>query len=530
MKKLLALVLALLMVTSGAMAAVNLEGMPIVTEPLTLTVAVSQTPIQGDFIEMVILKNFVETSGIKMEFQNLPSSDRKQPLSLMLASGEVPDILMKMSGSSTDQAKYADEGMFVALTDYAELMPNLMRYFEEFPTAKDAVTMPDGKVYAAPYILTGDAIRVGSKMWFNTDVLAKLGLEVPTTLDEFYNYLVACKGLDYNENGEADEIPLTSASIDEIETLLTGSFGWMNRGSSHRDVYVDAEGKLQYAYSADIYRETLKYISKLYTEKLIDQDIFTMDYAQEIAKCSTGRALNYIMVNNSPVSNSPYEQYTLGIKEPFTGYNGEKMWTNYSVPASTSGQFLITYKCAEKGEDAVKAAVRWMDHWYSDEGIVNYFMGIEGVTYEKDETAPGGLKLTDMVLNSPDGRTFEQVLAEYVPWAGGSNPSVASNEYFKGGETWPVCLEAVAGLRNYFPEEVWASFSRYYTTEEATELSAIKTEQEQYWKEWRAYFITGQKDINDDATWAEYVKGFAGVKNDRYMEIYTKAFEAHTAK
>ena len=304
----------------------------------------------------------------------------------------------------------------------------------------------------------------------------------------------------------------------------------MNRGSSHRDVYVNKDGALAYAYASDEYREELKYMAKLYADKLIDQDIFTMDYAQEIAKASTGRALTYIMVNNSPVSNSEFEQYTLGIKEPFTGYNGEKMWTNYSLPASTSGQFLITYKCAEKGEDYVKAAVRWMDHWYSDEGIIAYFMGVEGVTYEKDENSPGGLKLTDAVLNSPDGRTFEQVLAEYVPWAGGANPSVASNEYFKGGETWPVCLDAVEGLRNYFPEEVWAPFTRYYTTEEASELSAIKTEQENYWKEWRAYFITGQKDINDDAAWAEYVAGYAGVNNARYMEIYQKGYEAYVAE
>ncbi len=531
MKKSLAILTAALMLVSGhALAAVNPEGMPIVTEPLTLTVAVNQSPIQGDFNEIVILKNFEQESGIDMQYQNIPDSDRVTQLNLMLASAEVPDILMKMSVSGTDQAKYAEEGMFVALSDYAELMPNLMRYFEEYPSAKDAVTMPDGKIYAAPYILTGDAIRVGAKVWFNTDVLEKLGLSAPTTLDEFYNYLVACKALDYNENGEADEIPLTSSRIDEIEYVLAGSFGWMNRGSSHLDVFVDDEGKLQYAYTSDNYRETLKYLNKLYSEKLIDQDIFTMDYAQEIAKASTGRALTYIMVNNSPVSNSPYEQYSLGIKEPFTGYNGEKMWTIYSIPASTTGQFLITYKCAEKGEDAVKAAVRWMDHWYSDEGIISYFMGVEGVTYEKDENSPGGLKLTDAVLKSPDGRTFEQVLAEYVPWAGGANPSVASNEYFKGGETWPVCLEAVEGLRNYFPEEVWPSFSRFYSVEDATESSAIKTEQEQYWKEWRAYFVTGQKDINDDKVWQEYVNGFAGVKNPRYMEIYTKAYEAYLAR
>ena len=361
-------------------------------------------------------------------------------------------------------------------------------------------------------------------------MLEKLGTEVPTTLDEFYNYLVACKGLDYNGNGEADEIPWSTSDIGNIETFLAGSFGWMNRGSSHTPVFVNEAGELEYAYSSDEYRETLKFVAKLYQEGLIDQDVFTMDYAQLIAKCTTGRALNYMFVNNSPVSNSEFEQYTLGIKEPFTGYNGEKMWTAYSLPASTSGQFMITYKCAEKGEDAIKAAIRWMDHWYSDEGIVAYFMGVEGVTYEKDENSPGGLKLTDMVLNSPDGRTFEQVLAEYVPWAGGANPSVASNEYFKGGETWPVCLEAVEGLRNFFPETVWAPFSRYYTTEESSEMSAIKTEQEQYWKEWRAYFVAGQKDINDDATWAEYVEGFKGVKNPRYMEIYNKGYEAWKAE
>jgi hypothetical protein len=160
----------------------------------------------------------------------------------------------------------------------------------------------------------------------------------------------------------------------------------------------------------------------------------------------------------------------------------------------------------------------------------SYIILRAGVTYEKDETAPGGLALTDAVLNSPDGRTFEQVLAEYVPWAGGANPSVASNEYFKGGETWPVCLEAVEGLRNYYPETVWAPFDRYYTTEESAEMASIKPEQEQYWKEWRGYFITGQKDINDDAVWAEYVKGYEGVQNPRYMEIYNKGYEAWQAE
>ena len=122
---------------------------------------------------------------------------------------------------------------------------------------------------------------------------------------------------------------------------------------------------------------------------------------------------------------------------------------------------------------------------------------------------PGGLKLTDYVLNNPDGISFEEVLAEYVPWAGGANPSVATNEYFKGGETWPVCLDAAAGLINYVPETVWPPFSSVYSAEDATEMASIKTEQENYMKEWRAYFITGQRDI--DADWDEYVAGYDGM-------------------
>ena len=526
MKRFLVLLLAVMLcLTASGMAEVALEGLPITDEPITLTCAVQQSPIQGDFNEMVILKEFAEESNVNIEFQNIPSSDLETQLSLMLASAEVPDLLMKMNVSAATQATYAAEGMFVALSDYEEYMPNLMSWFEEYPTAKDAVTMSDGKIYGAPYILAGESIRMGGKMWFNTDLMEKVGYDtIPTTTDELLEYFRATAAYDYNENGQADEIALSAGSIDDVMYLFMGSYGLMNRGSSHRDVYVDDDGELQYAYSSERFKEELRYLNQMYTEGLLDPDIFTIDFAQLIAKSSTGRVGTYIFVNNSPVSNTEYEQYTLGFTEPFEGPQGYKTYGYYSIPASSNAQFMITYRCAEKGEDAVKAAVRWMDYWYSEEGIIRYFMGVEGVTYEEDADSPGGLKLTDYVLSNPDGISFEEVLAEYVPWAGGANPSVATNEYFKGGETWPVCLAAAEGLINYVPEIVWPPFSSVYSAEDATEMASIKTEQENYMKEWRAYFITGQRDI--DADWDEYVAGYDGMNTTRYMELYRAAREA----
>ena len=108
MKKLSALLLALVLCLSfTALAEINAEGLPISTEPITLTCAVRQSPIQPDFSEMQILKDFAEESNVIMEYQCYPDSDANTQLSLMLGSGELPDILFKMNVTDTDQAKYA---------------------------------------------------------------------------------------------------------------------------------------------------------------------------------------------------------------------------------------------------------------------------------------------------------------------------------------------------------------------------------------------------------------------------------------
>lgn len=513
-----ALLLALPFAALGEVT-VNKEGYPIVSEPIVMTVVNSQSPIQIDFNDIVVLKDFEEVSGIDMQYRNIPSSDAATQLSLLLASGELPDILFKMDVSATDQAKYAEEGMFLPLSDYAEYTPNLVKWLDKYPSARDAITQVDGKYYGAPYILAGEAIRMSTKMFFNTDVLEKLGYDaIPTTTDGLLEYLRKAKELDYNGNGEADEIPLAATSIANVIRPLAGSFGLYNRGGSHANLLALEDGTMDYAYRTENYREMLRFLNTLYTEKLLDQDIFTMDFAQLIAKASTGRALTYCFVNNSPVAGSKYEDFTIGITEPFEGPQGYKFWGPYTLPSSTAGQFVITDTCKYPA-----AAARWMDHWYSDEGIIAYFMGVEGVTYEKDADSPGGLKLTDYVVKNPDGINFEQVLAKYVSWAGGSNPSVATNEYFKGGETWPASVRCADGLINFIPEEVWAPVARFYTAEEAREMSQLSSEIETYHSEWRAYFISGQKSLDDD--WDTYVKGFDGMRLDRWLEIYNKALK-----
>ena len=51
-------------------------------------------------------------------------------------------------------------------------------------------------------------------------------------------------------------------------------------------------------------------------------------------------------------------------------------------------------------------------------------------------------------------------------------------------------------------------------------MSQIKTDQQTYYEEWRAYFVTGQKSLDSD--WDTYVAGFEGVKTPRQRDLTGK--------
>ena len=523
-KSLVALLLALVMLTS-CVSAFAVEGpamdkslYPLTDEKITITAMHAYTDVMpSDWSTVWFWKQLEELTNVHIEFIPVPSSDRATTLNLRLASGDLPDVLFKMAVNSTQCSQYGGEGMLIDLNQYADIMPNFQYWLDAYPTARNAVTQADGCIYGCPYILTGYAIRMGSRFFYNSQVLEHAGLTTPpNTLDGFYEYLKAIQGWDYNEDGKDDTIPLAMSEWEDLEYILTGSFGVMNRGSSNYWADQNADGTARFWHTAEGYKELMRYYHKLYDEKLVDPDIFTASFADEIVKAQNGRALTYIFVNNSPVSGSKYEQYTVPMTEPLEGYNGEKAWNAYSMPASTSANFCITYKCPEEYRPIM---AKWIDYFYSVEGIVAYFMGEENVTYTHDAESDT-YALTDMILNDPEGRNFESVQSAWCTWAGGMNPSCATNELFKGGETWPVSLESAAGLINYTPDKqeggtVWAPF--LFSSDVASEVSAMTADFDTYLGEWAAKFITGEKDVDKD--WEEYVNGFNALGVDDYLQL-----------
>ena len=153
-------------------------------------------------------------TGIQINWDTILNADWADKKSVLLASGELPDAFMgSICFSETDIL--SNTGTFIALDDYIdEYMPNFKSIMESDPTMKSLATSADGHIYGLP-AKKPCRPTVGNQLFINKTWLDNLGLDVPTTYDEFVDVLRAFKEQDANGNGDAsDEIPYGTGNAD----------------------------------------------------------------------------------------------------------------------------------------------------------------------------------------------------------------------------------------------------------------------------------------------------------------------------
>lgn len=483
-------------------------GFPISEEKITLKIAVMQTGVQPDFSTIKMFQNYEELTNIHIEWEMIPQEFVAERRNIIMASGELPDAFMRCDFPATDLEDYASQGMFVKLDDYIEqYAPNFKAALEEYPDVDSGIRMSDGGIYSFPYIVSASSPHI-LKLFFNQNSLEATGQELPTTTDELYEVLKAIAGYDLNGNGMQDEIPLTG-SIDDILTMLYGAWGLESRGSAHPYVDMDESGTVRFIPTSEEYKEVLQYVAKLYEEKLLDLDTFTMDYVKLGAKGEEGRVGSFVALNHSFMGQNYQDDY-VGLETALTGPSGVQ--TVVSSPnVSNIGAFIIT-----SANQHIEETIRWVDYFYGEEGMNMYFMGEEGVSYEITED--GSYEYLPNVTNNPNGLSYEQAVSLYVPWAGGCNPTIAGENNFKGAAMTGISLETANALAPYTNEIIWPLFT--YSSENNQTMATLSSDIETYVTEMRAQFITGKKPFSE---WDDYVAEFNNIGLEEYMRIYEEA-------
>ncbi len=142
-------------------------------QPSELTVMASQGWIKD--AELALAEQYEEETGIHIDYQIIPADQYFNVLKTKLNSGEGTDIFGGQSGKSDLTLQYDVETNAVPLTDMEWTSRN-------DPNALDQCSL-DGVVYCQEIwdIIAGNYFIVV----YNKEIFADLGIEVPTTFDQF---------------------------------------------------------------------------------------------------------------------------------------------------------------------------------------------------------------------------------------------------------------------------------------------------------------------------------------------------------
>lgn len=499
----------------------NATGFPIVDKPITLRMLVGKTVAQTDFDKLPVWVEYEKKTNIHIEWIQVDTKNLTERRNIMLNTGDIPDAFIKAGLVETDLLKYGQQGTFIAMNKLIEEnAPNFKKILDDtknYAEVKKDITMSDGNIYSLPYIREAGfaALAASPKMFVNRKWVDKVGMKMPITTDELYNVLKAFKEKDPNGNGKPDEIPWTGAGLNSVVTALKGAWGLNNRGSRVANIDFDETAKkVRFVPTDPRYKELLEYTQKLYKEGLIDQEIFTTGQTEIAAKGKQNLVGAFNLAGHTFVGPEHQDEFE-GIPAALKGPHGDQIYNSTMASVMGKGSFVISNKNKYPAE-----TMRWVDYFYSEEGMRLFFMGIEGESYRVN--AQGECEFTEDITNNKDGLSFDQAVHKYVPYGGGGNPSIASEKYFKGVETLPIAAEAGKRVQPYLVKEVWNAFN--FTPEENDVITSLGNDINKYVSEMMNSFVSGKVSFSE---WDNYVSTLNKMGLDKYMKAQQSAYERY---
>lgn len=338
---------------------------PIINERISFSMYITPPPNVIDIHNNEAILWLEDYTNIDLDLEVGPHDYSKGKLELLLASGtEMPDILFTNDAIPSElQNIYGNKGVLIAINDYIDdYAPNLKHAIEHEPQILKQITMDNGNIYTFPKYTEEQHVMYSQKMWVNKKWLDYLGLEVPNTIDEFYEVLKAFRDNDCNQNGIYDEIPFAGMT----DKWRTDFFGYIMQPftmvSIEEQLYMirDKNDKIVAPIFDENFLHGISYLNQLYNEGLIDENVFTTD--SETIKTYTGSVEgNRIGFIQSGALATVVDLNEEGAREDFVAFKPLKSLddgirrTPYFKP-NARGVFAITSSC-----ENIEAAVRLGD-------------------------------------------------------------------------------------------------------------------------------------------------------------------------
>lgn len=468
--------------------------------------------------ERVIFQRLQEKTNVKIKWTCYVQDQFADKKNLALAQAKnLPDGLFNADMSDYDLLRYAKQGVIIPLEQLIDnYMPNLKKVLDENPEYRTLITADDGHIYGFPWIEQlgsgKEAIQsVGSMPFINKKWLDELGLDVPKTIEELEQALIAFKENDMAGNGQTISMSfILNDGNEDIGTLL-GAFG-EGYGDIPEHLSVSNDKKVVYTAAQEGYKEGLKWLNQLSKEGLIDPEVYTQDWSTYVSKGKAGR---YGLCFTWDCANIVPDMEDYVPLPALTGPEGTK-----NVPrakgSDTSGlgrgRAVLTSNC----KDTALAAA-WIDQMYEPQQSAQNNWGTygeEGKANIFEMTEDGMLKHLDLNGESPVEVRNAQCVA---------GPLAVLDSYYDKYVTCPDDAQyRLDWIKNIYVSDMNQEYvypNIFMSQEDLDKITPYITDLNKYVKQMKADFIMNGKI---DETWDAYLKKLEGYGLSNYLEIMQK--------
>lgn len=473
-----------------------------------------------------------EKTGVHLSFQTCLEVDAQQKLNTIMVGGDFPDILL-FSGNypmtPSELLLYGEQGSLMPLNDLIDnYMPNLLDMFEQYPDMRDTITLSDGNIYTLPQIGTSRHTYNQQRMWINTAWLDEVGLDMPTTTQEFYDVMLAFK--DKDPSGTGKVVPL-SGSLAGWNTspvpYLMNSFCHYNVTSDNAEgIVIDDDGKVVYPQVTDGWKEGLKYMNSLYEAGLMDDLTFTQTSSDlkalgdnpdvAILGASCGGSIPQIMTISD---NDRWLDYKM--VPPLLGPDGFRC-SIYSPDTGSAG-LSITSAC----KDPI-AVVRMFDVNYdvnNVEGLMHNIQGELGIDYLEAEDGELNYigEQASFVRITASASVGNNAWSQLGPWGRPTNFELMYTADPTNIE-YVLYNEAIEKYEPYTASIDNLIMPMAMSEDQSRVIVDVEVPMSSYVNQCTAEFVMGQKDI--DAEWDNYVATVESYGLADYLATYQECVDA----
>lgn len=467
-------------------------------------------------------------TGVKLEFIEVGNTTAAEQFNLMVASGDMTDLIPASEYYTGGLTKAYEEDIIVDINEYVEEnMPNYAAVFETLDEKTQREALSDGMMLA--FRIIADGSYSGNGFVTRSDWMQELGVSWDSnliSLEEFTDYLRDIHSTfdtPYTYYMTDGTINLQAAFDTAIPALVSDGFMTFVTSAIFREGDTVNSGWI-----TDGYRAYLEWIRTMMAEGILYEDFLSLENSKLVMNEYCGTGLTGVWMANADkieetAAYATEADYGVAavpniVADPEAPY----VWLQDVSLVTTNVGFSISADCNQP-----ELVCQWMNYFWTTDGYYMANYGVEGESYHMEgDTAvfDWDKPITDTGKTAPNAEMAQQLFT-----------MMRFTSFYSDHDrllpTFPdSALEAIeiwnpeGSDERYYPTTLEAGF----TVDENAKIAEYEQDMLTYAQETCLKFMTGELEITDQ-NWNDYVATMEEMGIYEVIAVYQNAYDQYLA-